>query len=266
MAKVDVLLPYWGDFKLLKKAVESVLAQTEQDFRLLIIDDCYPSDEATKYFTDFPDKRVIYHRHKKNLGLVRNYNYAINQVRADYCVLMGCDDIMLPTYLASALAKIGKADYYQPGVNVIDETGKIYLPAVDRMKKLLRPRKEGIHSGESIAVSLSHGNWSYFPSLLWRSATLKKYGFNQDQPNTQDLVTQLDIICGGGSLFIDNTVTFLYRRSASSFSSKAKGGTRFHEENEVYNTLAKRFREMGWNRAARAARMHITVRLHQILS
>jgi hypothetical protein len=28
MAKVDVLLPFWGDVELLKQAVESVLAQT----------------------------------------------------------------------------------------------------------------------------------------------------------------------------------------------------------------------------------------------
>jgi glycosyltransferase involved in cell wall biosynthesis len=265
-AKVDVLLPYWGDFTLLKKAVESILAQTEKKWRLLIVDDCYPSDEATKYFSNFPDKRVVYHRHKKNIGLVRNYNYALGQATSDYCVVMGCDDIMLPTYLETALAKIGDADYYQPGVDVIDETDRIYLPIADRMKRFLRPKKEGIYGGEGIATSLCHGNWTYFPSLLWKTSTLKRYGFDQDHPNTQDVITQFNIICDGGLLYVDKAKTFQYRRSDTSFSSKAKGGTRFHEENEIYNDLAKRFREIGWNKAARAAYLHITVRLHQFLS
>jgi glycosyltransferase involved in cell wall biosynthesis len=265
-AKVDVLIPYWGDFVLLKKAVDSVLAQTESDFRLLIVDDCYPSEEAKKYYTKHKDSRVAYHRHKKNLGLVKNYNYALGRTTADHCVIMGCDDVMLPNYLERALKVIGNADYYQPGVNIIDQNDRDYLPAADRIKKLLRPRREGVHSGESVATSLCHGNWLYFPSILWKTTTLKKYAFDQDHPNTQDLITALDIICDDGKIYVDNAVTFSYRRSATSFSSKAKSGTRFSEEKEMYKNFAARFRKMGWDRAARAARLHLTVRLHQILA
>ncbi len=263
---VDILLPYWGEFSLLKKAVDSVLLQTEQNWRLLIIDDCYPSNEATKYYSKFPDKRVTYFRHEKNLGLVRNYNYALSQVTTNHCVIMGCDDIMLPTYLETALTKINTADYYQPGVDVIDDKNRAYLPFTDRMKRFLRPKREGLYTGEAIATSLCHGNWTYFPSILWKTATIKKYGFDQNKPNTQDIVALINILCDGGSLFIDNTTTFQYRRSASSFSSKAKGGTRFYEEKETYNNFVKRFREIGWNKAARAARLHITVRFHRIMS
>ena len=263
---IHILLPYWGDFELLKKAVESVIAQTETNWTLLIVDDHYPSEDAQKYYTKFPDKRVVYYRHKKNLGLVDNYNYALSGTTADYCVIMGCDDIMLPTYIETALKNIGDADYYQPGVQVIDKTDKVYLPAADRLKKFIRPKKQGVHSGELLAASLCHGNWTYFPSLLWKTSVLKKYTFDKDKPNTQDLVTQLNIICDGGSLFIDNSVTFQYRRSADSFSSKAKNGTRFSEEDLIYNLLAKRFSDMGWNKAARAARAHITTRIHKILS
>jgi len=264
--KVDILLPYWGDFELLKKAVDSILDQTEQNWRLLIVDDCYPSDEARKEYSNFSDNRVTYHRHKENFGLVRNYNFALSKAKADHCVIMGCDDIMMPTYLESALAKIGSADYYQPNVHVIDDKDKIYLPKVDRIKRLLRPKKEGIYTGEEVITSLCHGNWTYFPSILWKTSTLKKHKFDTKQPNTQDLITQFDILCDGGSLYIDNEKTFKYRRSASSFSSKAKGGTRFQEEKEMYDEFAKRFSKKGWNKASRAAKMHVTVRIHQILS
>jgi glycosyltransferase involved in cell wall biosynthesis len=264
--KVDILLPYWGDFKLLKKAVDSVMAQTEQDWRLLIVDDCYPSDEATKYFSNFPDKRISYQRHEKNLGLVKNFNYVLGKATADYCVIFGCDDIMLPSYIETALEKIGEADYYQPGVDIIDEKGRIYLPAADRIKRMLRPKKAGVHSGENVVASLCRGNWLYFPSLLWKTEILKLYSFDNTKHNTQDVITEINILKDGGSLFIDDSVTFLYRRSAISYSSKAKGGTRFDEENATYARFAKEFQAMGWKKASRAARLRISVRLHRLLS
>src|SRR5262245_755517 len=97
-ARVDILLTYWGDFKLLKKTVESVLVQSAEDWRLLVFDDCYPSDEAQKYFAKLDDKRVMYYRHKKNIGITNNFNFALEAATADYCILLGCDDIMLPNY------------------------------------------------------------------------------------------------------------------------------------------------------------------------
>jgi glycosyltransferase involved in cell wall biosynthesis len=264
--KVDILLPYWGEFKLLKKAVDSVINQTEAEWRLIIVDDCYPSREAEEYYSNFPDKRVTYYRHKKNMGLVKNYNFAVSKATAKHCVLMGCDDIMLPKYLETALKNIGTADYYQPGVEVIDENDTVYLPIADRIKKVLRPKRPGVYSGERIVTSLCHGNWTYFPSLMWNVSTLRKYNFDENNPNTQDLLTQFDIFCGGGSLYLDNQVTFQYRRSANSFSSKAKSGTRFVEEKEMYSTASRRFAKLGWRCASNAARLHITARLHQFLS
>jgi len=264
--KVDVLLPYWGDFGLLKKAVESVITQTEQDWKMFVVDDFYPSNEAEKYFATIKDKRITYYRHKKNIGLVKNFNYVLDSATAEYCVIFGCDDIMLPNYLERALANIDQADYYQPGVDVIDDNGTVYLPMADRLKRMLRPKREGIHSGENFVTSLCHGNWLYFPSILWKTETLKKYRFNNIQPNTQDLITEINIITKGGSMALDNTVTFNYRRSLNSFSSKAKGGTRFTEEDETYNRFAKEFSNIGWKKASRAARLHITSRIHKILS
>lgn len=158
------------------------------------------------------------------------------------------------------------ADYYQPRVSVINDKDEEYLPGADRVKRLLRPKRQGIHSGESVAVSLCHGNWTYFPSIMWKTNTLKRYMFDRDKPNTQDLVIQLNILRDGGSVFIDNTTTFLYRRSATSFSSKAKSGTRFNEEKKVYSDLAEHFYQTGWKKAARAARTRITVRIHKALS
>jgi len=264
--QVDILLTYWGEFSLLKKTVESVLAQTYQDWRLLVLDDCYPSDEATKYFAKLSDPRVTYYRHEKNIGITNNFNYAVNQAKAEYSILIGCDDMMLPNYLEVALSNIGDADFYQPGVEAIDKDDKVYLPLVDRIKGVLRPKKGGYYSGEKLATSLCRGNWLYFPSILWRTSVLKKYPFDAKYKIVEDVVVELNLICNGGVLYLDNMPTFQYRRFAESLSTKEKAGVRFDEEAGVYNLFADKFREIGWNKASRAAKLHITSRLHQLIS
>jgi len=266
-AKIDVLLPYWGEFELLKKAVESVLAQTETDWRLQIFDDCYPSLEASEYCAKLHDNRIVYYRHKKNIGVTKNFNFALQKATANYCVLLGCDDKMLPSYIETALANIGDADFYQPSIEVIDEHDNVYLPLGDRIKKLLQPTRSGQLGGEKLATSLSNGNWLYFPSILWKTTTIKKYSFDPSYTITQDVMLELNVIKDGGILFFDKNITFQYRRFAKSLSSTGiSSGTRFREETKVYTYFADKFKAIGWKKAARASTIHITSRLHQLIT
>ncbi len=265
--KIDILLPYWGEFELLKRAIGSVLEQTETGWRLQIFDDHYPSLEASKYCTELHDERIIYYRHKKNIGVTENFNFALQKATADYCVLLGCDDKMLPSYAETALANIGDADFYQPGVEVIDENDNVYLPLGDRIKKLLQPTRSGQLSGEKVATSLSNGNWLYFPSILWKTSTIKRYRFDSSYTITQDVMLELNIIKDGGILFFDKNITFQYRRFTKSLSSTGiSSGTRFKEEEKVYAHFASQFKAMGWRKAARASTIHITSRLHQLIA
>ena len=39
---VDIFIPFWGDPELLHATVRSVLAQDDDDWRLTVVDDCYP--------------------------------------------------------------------------------------------------------------------------------------------------------------------------------------------------------------------------------
>lgn len=268
MASIDILLPYWGDFALLRKTVESVLAQTSSDWRLIVIDDAYPSDEAANYFHELNDERVSYYKHKKNIGITNNFNYSLRQAKAKYCVMLGCDDLLLPDYVQVALQNIGDADFYQPSVEVIDENDTAYLPLGDRVKRMLQPKKPGKYSGEKLATSLCNGNWLYFPSIVWKTKVAQKYGFDTRYKIAEDVILELNIIKDGGTLFFDTNTTFQYRRFANSLSSreKAKGGVRFNEEDEVYNHFAEVFKKIGWNRAARAAKLRVTSRLHKAIS
>lgn len=265
MARVDILLPYWGDFSLLKKSVESVRNQTVEDWRLVVADDCYPSTQTADYFEQLHDTRIIYIRHKKNIGVSDNFNYCIDVANAEHCVILGCDDILLPNYLETALKNIGYADFYQPKVAIIDTDGNDYLPLTDRIKRLLQPRRSGYYSGERLATSLCYGNWLYFPSIMWRTETIKRYRFNSTYKVAQDLALELNMIADGAELYFDKQTTFKYRRFSNSVSSKEKTGVRFNEEKAVYDSYEKKFEKLNWTHASRAARLRITSRLHSML-
>lgn len=265
---IDIIIPYWGSFRLLKEAVDSILKQTDTSWHLTILDDHYPSTEAYEFYNNLRDPRITYIRHRKNKGITNNFNFAIKQTSADYCVIMGCDDRFLPNYVETVLHNIGDADFYQPGVQVINANGHTYLPLPDRVKRILRPKKAGAYSGEKLATSLCHGNWLYFPSITWRTSFLKNYSFDTNYKILEDVILEFEMLLDGAILHLDNTETFQYRRFAESLSSKekSKSGIRFAEEKAVYNQFAEKFKKAGWNSASRAAKFRITSRINQLIS
>lgn len=265
---VDVLLPYYGPVDLMQQAVRSVLDQTYPDWILTVVDDGFPDPGIPEWFAGLGDDRVHYHRNEKNLGANGNYRKALTFVTQEYVVMMGADDVMLPNYLATVVGALDahpEAAFAQPGVEVIDENGVPSVGLVDRAKAFYAPKVDGrrVMSGEEIAASLLRGDWLYFPSVCWRAGAITSTGFREGLDVVQDLALALDIIRGGGSLVVDATVCFRYRRHRSSDSSwRALEGSRFTEERLFFEQMAREMSAHGWPRAARIARLHVSSRLN----
>jgi len=260
-------MPFYGRFDHFKAAVESVLAQTDPDWRLVIVDDVYPDLAPGEWAKSLGDPRVTYIRNEQNLRPSKNYRKCVSLMQTEFAVLMGCDDIMLPNYVRRVhelIEQFPDADIVQPGVQVIDGEGTVYRPLGDRVKALYRFRGTGArrYAGERLATSLLRGNWTYFPSLVWRVEQLKQHGFRVDLDVVQDLAMLLDITLAGGSLVLDDEICFSYRRHAASVSAvTGPDGTKFAQERELFHEFDRRCSQRGWKRAARAARNHFTSRL-----
>lgn len=271
METVDVLLPYYGDVDYLKTAVLSVLNQDYPAWRLLVLDDAYPDEEPARWFAALADPRVTYIRNPANLGASGNYRKALALAQSPIVVMMGADDVMLPPFLravADALAEHPDAAVIQPGVEVIDEHGERTRTLADAVKRLSapRPRPELTIGGEAMAASLLHAGWHYFPSLAWRTVQMQRFGFRPGYDVVQDLALLLDIAAAGGSMLLLRDPVFQYRRHSRSDSSvRAADGRRFAEEKRFFRGEAARFRELGWRKAALAADLHWTSRLHALL-
>lgn len=264
------MMPFYGSFEYFRTAVESVLAQTDPDWRLTIVDDVYPDLAPGQWARELGDQRVTYVRNETNLRPSRNYNKAVGLAKSEFVQIMGCDDVMLPGYVARVhelIREFPNADVIQPGVHVIDENGRPVLPLADRVKGWYEPSGNGArdYSGEDLAASLLRGNWTYFPSLVWRTARLVETGFRTDLDVVQDLAKLFEIVEAGGTLVLDDVPVFNYRRHSSSVSAvTGPDGTKFRQERTFFYEASASSAARGWKRAARIARTHASSRLNAL--
>ncbi|MFG2984185.1 glycosyltransferase family 2 protein [Streptomyces sp. NPDC048258] len=272
MATFDFMLPYYGDVQLMQDAVRSVLAQTDPDFRLVVIDDGKEPD-VPGWFEQLGDERVQYTRNEQNLGITKNFQKCVERSESDYVVIMGCDDLLHPHYLETVRSIIGAhpgIGMVQPGVEVIDGEGRVTQGGLadNTKKRLYAPQVKGrrLMAGEELAASVLRGNWLYFPSIAWRGEALRKVNFRDDYSVIQDLALVVDLLEDGEEMVIDSSTTvFQYRRHAVSESSvQAFSGTRFTEAARYFAAVAARMDARGWPKAARAARFHSASRLHAL--
>lgn len=270
MAAVDILLPYYGDVELMKTAVGSVFAQTRSDWFLTVLDDAYPDPEPQRWFASLEDPRVTYLRNDTNLGANGNYRKALDMAQSPVVVIMGADDIMLPSYLdhvVGLLEDYPDVSVAQPGVEIINGAGQRTKTLTDTVKSFTAPSGPypAVIGGEQMAANLLRAGWHYFPALAWRREDIARFGFRPEFDVVQDLALLMDIAAHGGSMVVDNPVSFQYRRHASSDSSvRAADGRRFDEERRYFKEQTARFRDLGWSRAERAARFHWTSRLNAL--
>lgn len=272
MMDLDIVMPYYGDVAMMKQAVASVLNQTVQGWHLTVLDDCYPDSGPQEFFESIDDDRVTYIRHPENLGAAANYEFAWKLVTGTHVVFMGADDVMLPHYveaMAAAVAAFPDAAVFHPGVQVIDESGRPVRPLADRVKTMLRPRfseRYLLPPRQKACTTLLHGDWAYFPSMMWNARHAAQRTSPTQFQVVHDLALLIDVLVRGGDMLLLNDMCFQYRRHGKSMSSTtAWDGRRFDEERAFFSEVGPRLSALGWTRAARAARIHATSRLNAAL-
>lgn len=99
MPKLSVVMPIYGVEKFVAAAVESVLAQTYEDFEFIIVDDVSP-DRSLEICKAYTDSRINIISHDENRGLAGARNTGIRAAAGDYVALLDSDDMWEPEKLA----------------------------------------------------------------------------------------------------------------------------------------------------------------------
>lgn len=141
--KVSVIIPCFNQGNYIADAIESVLAQTFQDFEIIVVDDgstdATTSDILRKL--SLPKTKVF---HSKNHGVSAARNLGICNSRGTYIFPLDADDKIAPAYLEKAVAILENSP--QTGIVYCEaeffgtKTGKWHLPPYRFPDVLLFPR------------------------------------------------------------------------------------------------------------------------------
>ena len=101
---VSIGLPVYNGAPRMRKAVDSLLAQTYRNIELILADDC-STDETQQICLQYAaqDKRVRYIRQEKNLGHIENVYFVLAQAAGKYFMLAADDDRWDPRFIADLL-------------------------------------------------------------------------------------------------------------------------------------------------------------------
>jgi glycosyltransferase involved in cell wall biosynthesis len=95
---VTVLLAVYNGERHLAESIDSVFAQTFEDFELLVVDDA-STDATSQILAGYSDSRLRVLRNERNLGLTRSLNRGLAESRGRYVARQDADDVSAPERL-----------------------------------------------------------------------------------------------------------------------------------------------------------------------
>jgi glycosyltransferase involved in cell wall biosynthesis len=158
---VSVIINCFNGAQYLSEAIESVLAQTYQNWEIIFWDN-HSTDDSSKIFLGYEDPRLNYYLAPNftNLGLARHL--AVEKAKGLWIGFLDCDDLWLPNKLMEQISLInaglddvgivygqflvinssdrfGLASYWEKRLDKFkSKTSLITLPEGDVFKKLLK--------------------------------------------------------------------------------------------------------------------------------
>jgi glycosyltransferase involved in cell wall biosynthesis len=183
---VSVILPTYNRAQVLPRAVDSVLAQTMEDFELLVIDDC-SSDGSLAWLQARGDARLrVIRRTGRPGGAAPARNLGVRSARAGLIAFQDSDDEWLPRKLERQLAVLrdsGPEVGWVGGAYQVDE------------QVVSSPR---LVQGEGYDRDLVVGAPFVTPTWLVRRECLEQAGlFDESMPCLEDwdLIFKLSAVC-----------------------------------------------------------------------
>lgn len=109
--RLTIGLPVYNSEKFLAASLESLLAQTYGDFRLLISDNA-STDGTANICAEYArrDSRIDYHRNAENIGMSPNFNLVAERCETPFFKWSTADDLWAPTMVEKTIAVIEADD------------------------------------------------------------------------------------------------------------------------------------------------------------
>lgn len=116
---VSVIMPSYNTAEYIAHSIDSVIAQTYQNWELLIVDDC-SEDNTDEIVSKITDKRIRYFKNDCNSGAAVSRNRALREAHGRWIAFLDSDDLWLPDKLEKQIAFMDTNDYRFSYTNYIE--------------------------------------------------------------------------------------------------------------------------------------------------
>ena len=100
---VSVIMPSFNTARFIEETIRSVLAQTYENWELIIVDDC-STDDTDAVVAEFTDSRIRYFKNEVNSGAAVSRNRALREAKGHWIAFLDSDDLWHPEKLARQIA------------------------------------------------------------------------------------------------------------------------------------------------------------------
>jgi glycosyltransferase involved in cell wall biosynthesis len=243
-ASVNVIVPCYNFGRFLKDCVESVLAQTGVNLRVLILDDA-STDNSARVAAELlaADSRIEYRAHATNQGHISTYNEGLNWATGTYIVVLDADDMLTKGSLRRAC-------------DLLDAHPKLGF-VYGRVRVFYGDRRPG-HASTTQPTSKIWRGREWFeslcritencvrqPAVVVRTSVLKNVGdFRLELPHTADMEMWMRLALHADVGYIAGPDQAFYRDHSAGMHRERFGTERAHIA-QVIAAFEALFRDYG---------------------
>ena len=206
--KVSIIMPNYNCEKFIEETISSVLAQTYENWELLIVDDC-STDSSVEIIKNYckNDDRIKLFINEENSGAAASRNWALREATGKWIAFLDSDDLWKPQKLERQINFMIKNGYHFSYTNYseIDINGKPNGVIVTGPKKITKT-----------------GFFNYcWPGCLTVMYDVEKVGLIQiaDIKKNNDYAMWLKVCRKANCYLLDENLAFYRKGRSGSISS-----------------------------------------------
>jgi len=211
---ISVIIPTYNRGRLIRRSVESVLAQTWNDLEVIIVDDG-STDDTFQVVQGMEDARVRYLRMPRNSGASAARNYGVQNAKGHLIAFQDSDDQWLPEKLETQMRH-----FEQSGADVVFCAFERY--AVNGDFSQVTPGPE-IAPGKVTHEQLLYENFISTQTILGKKACFLDEPFDETIPALDDWEIMLRIARKYYVFYGADVLVRLFEQSDSLTGNSAKG-------------------------------------------
>ena len=221
--KVSVIMPMYNVSKVIKRAVESLYAQTLSGIELIFVDDCSKDDTLDTLKALLPQKegvQVKIVRHAENRGVAVARNTGLEHATGEYIYYVDADDYIKPNTLDKLYSKAQES-----GADIV---GCEWFLTFEKNERHMK--QADVSTGNELFIKMAHGvmRWNLWLFLVKRSLyETKGFRFIEGMNMGEDMMVMMKLALHANRVEMIHEPLYHYIQTNSSSLTKKFNAYRY---------------------------------------